>query len=95
MKDMLPLTPEEKAFVEQNMQLLKKFMFRYGLGTEHYGRLAVQFTQIAARYLREEQLRRFSFSTVAWMRLRTELSHIMREELRTPQLIPYEEQYDP
>ena len=95
MKDMLPLTPEEQAFVEQNMPLLKKFMFRYGLGTEHYGRLAVQFTQIAARYLREEQLRRFSFSTVAWMRLRTELSHIMREELRTPQLIPYEEQYDP
>ena len=95
MKDMLPMTSEEQAFVEENMQLLKKFMFRYGLGAEHYGRFAVHFTQIAARYLREEQLRRFSFSTVAWMRLRTELSHIMREELRTPQLIPYEEQYDP
>ena len=95
MKDMLPLTPEEQAFVEQNMPLLKKFMFSYGLGTEHYGRLAVHFTQIAARYLREEQLRHFSFSTVAWIRLRTELSHIMREELRKPQVVSFEEQYYP
>jgi len=95
MTGMMPLTPEEQAFVEQNMKLLNQFIRRYNLGTEHYGRLALQFTQIGVRYLREEELRRFSFSTVVWMRLRTELSHIMREELRAPQVISFEEQYYP
>ena len=56
MKDMLPLTPEGQAFVEENMPLLKKFMFRYGLGAEHYGRLAVQFTQIAENVVFLSQL---------------------------------------
>jgi len=92
---MMPLTPEEQAFVEQNMKLLSQFMRRYDLGPEYYGRLGLHFTQVAVRYLREKELRRFSFSTVVWMRLRTELSHIMREELRAPQVISLEEQYYP
>ena len=95
MNDMQPLTHEERTFVEQNMNLLNEFMCRYRLGSEHYGRLALHFTQVAVRYQREEQLRRFSFSTVVWMRLRTELSHIMREELRKPQVVSFEEQYYP
>ena len=95
MKDMQPLTPEERTFVEQNMKLLNEFMCRYRLRLEHYGRLALHFTRVAVRYKREEKLRRFSFSTVAWMRLRTELSHIMREELRKPQVVSFEEQYYP
>lgn len=89
------MTPEEQAFVEQNMNLLYQFVRRYDLGSEHYGRLALHFTKIAVRYLREEELRRFSFSTVAWMRLRTELSHIMREELRAPEVVSFEDQYYP
>lgn len=95
MTGIAPLTPEEQAFVERNMKLLIQFMRRYGLGSEYYGRLALHFTQIAVRYLREEELRRFSFSTVAWMRLRTELSHIMREELRAPEVVSFEDQYNP
>ena len=95
MIDMQPLTPEERAFVEQNMKLLNDFVCRYKLGAEHYGRLALHFTQVAVRYQREERFRRFSFSTVAWMRLRTELSHIMRERLKTPQVVSFEDQYYP
>ena len=95
MTGITPLTPEEQAFVERNLKLLNQFMRRYSLGLEHYGRLALQFTQIAVRYLREEELRRFSFSTVAWMRLRTELSHIMREELRAPEVVSFDDQYYP
>ena len=95
MTGITPLTPEEQAFVEQNLKLLNQFMRRYSLGLEHYGRLALHFTQIAVRYLREEELRRFTFSTVAWMRLRTELSHIMREELRAPEVVSFDDQYYP
>lgn len=95
MTGMMPLTPEEQAFVEQNLKLLNQFVRRYGLGSEYYGRLALQFMQIAVRYLREDELRRFSFSTVVWMRLRTELSHIMREEMRAAQVISFEDQYYP
>lgn len=91
MTGMTSLTPEEQAFVEQNMKLLNQFIRRYGLGSEHYGRLALHFTQVTVRYLREEELRRFSFSTIAWMRLRTELSHIMREELRAPEVVSFED----
>ena len=95
MTGITPLTPEEQAFVERNLKLLNQFMRRYSLGLEHYGRLALHFTQIAVRYLREEELRRFSFSTVAWMRLRTELSHLMREELRAPEVVSFDDQYYP
>ena len=95
MTGITPLTPEEQAFVERNLKLLNQFMRRYSLGLEHYGRLALHFTQIAVRYLREEELRHFSFSTVAWMRLRTELSHIMREELRAPEVVSFDDQYYP
>ena len=93
MTEMQPMTPQEQEFVEKNMKLLNQFMYRYGLGAEYSGRLTLHFTHVALRYLREEKLQRFSFSTVVWMRLRSELSHMMREGLRTPQIVSFEDQY--
>lgn len=81
----------ERAFAEQNIGLLHKFMKHYGLSPDYYGRLAVLYTRTAARYLHETDLQRLSFSTVVWLRLRTELSNSIREQLREPEIISLDE----
>jgi len=87
------LNAKERIFVEENIDLLHEFMKRYSLPQEHYGRLAIQFVRTAARYLQDSDLQQLSFSTVVWFRLRSELSHMLREDLKTPVIIPLEDCY--
>lgn len=89
------LEPHERAFAEQNIGLLHKFMRYYGLPPDYYGRLAILYTRTAARYLHEIELQRLSFSTVVWLRLRTELSNSFREQLREPEIVPLDEAHMP
>ena len=89
------LEANERAFAEQNIGLLHKFMKYYGLPPDYYGRLAILYTRTAVRYLHEPELQRLSFSTVVWLRLRTELSNSIRERLREPEIVPLDEAHIP
>ena len=45
---------------------------------------------MVVRYLTEEELRKYSFSTVVWYHLRSELSNYARDQFGKPQEIPIE-----
>ena len=75
-------------FVSANLRLLYKFMARYQVDEEYYSTLVVRFIRTAERYLSEEKLQKYEFSTIAWLNLRSELYEIYRKEnLRAP-LVP-------
>ena len=74
------LGPEEKAFAETNIGILFAFMRRYHLPEDYFGALAIAYVRFVARYLSEKEKYGYSFSTLVWQRLRSELSHLMRKE---------------
>jgi len=68
------------AFIEENMKLLYAFMLRYQLDDDFYGPLAIRFLRVAERYLLDEKLRRYRFSTIVWMNLRSEMFEQFRKD---------------
>ena len=66
-------------FITANLPLLYKFMARYQVDEEHLSILIIRFVRAAERYLTEEQLQRYEFSTIAWLNLRSELYEIYRK----------------
>ena len=74
---MKPLTPEQQAFAEEHHGLLLDFMAKHSLGDDYYD-------------LSEESLRKYSFSTVVWYHLRSELSNYARDQVGKLQEIPIE-----
>ncbi len=78
------LTEQERTFIEENLSLLYKFSAHYRIGEEYNSRLALRFTRVAVSYLSNADLQKYRFSTIAWMHLRSELSHILRENLQEP-----------
>ena len=87
---MKPLTPEQQAFAEEHHGLLLDFMAKHSLGDDYYDLLANRYLKVVIRYLSEEALRKYSFSTVAWYHLRSELSNYARDQVGKPQEIPIE-----
>ena len=85
------LTPQEQTFAAENHGLLISFMQRYQLDDELYGILSLRYLKTVHRYLTDPELKRYKFSTILWMNLRSELSHELRKASRTPVLIPLEE----
>ena len=65
-------------FVTANLRLLYKFMMRYQVDEEYFSALVVRFIRTAERYLSEDKLQRYEFSTIAWLNLRSELYEIYR-----------------
>ena len=63
---MKPLTPEQQAFAEEHHGLLLDFMAKHSLGDDYYDLLANRYLRVVVRYLSEEALRKYSFSTVVW-----------------------------
>ena len=76
------LGPEEKAFAEKNVGILFAFMRHYHLPEDYFGALAIAYVRFVGRYLSENEKYSYSFSTLVWQRLRSELSHILRKEQR-------------
>ena len=66
---MKSLTPEQQAFAEEHHGLLLDFMAKHSLGDDYYDLLANRYLKVVVRYLSEEALRKYSFSTVAWYHL--------------------------
>ena len=85
------LTVREQKFAEQHHGLLLKFMGEYHLNDDYYGALALRYLRTVQRYLSESSLRRYAFSTVIWLNLRSELSHIFRAERKAPVFVSLEE----
>ena len=85
------LSPEEQAFATEHHGLLISFMRSYHLDEEMYGALSIRYLKTVHRYLSEAQLRRYMFSTILWLNLRSELSHELRKANRMPRIIPLEE----
>ena len=61
---MPPLTPEQQAFAEEHHGLILDFMEKHSLDDDYYGLLAQRYLKVVVRYLTEEELRKYSFSTV-------------------------------
>ena len=80
------LSKEEQAFAAENYGLLIRFMQSYHLNDDYYGALAARYLSVVKRYLNQSELQKYSFSTILWMSLRSELSHFFRAEQRMPQL---------
>lgn len=87
---MKSLTPEQQAFAEEHHGLLLDFMAKHSLGDDYYDLLANRYLKVVVRYLSEEALRKYSFSTVAWYHLRSELSNYARDQVGKLQEIPIE-----
>ena len=87
---MKPLTPEQQAFAEEHHGLLLDFMAKHSLGDDYYDLLANRYLKVVVRYLSEESLRKYSFSTVVWYHLRSELSNYARDQVGKLQEIPIE-----
>lgn len=74
------LGPEEKVFAEKNIGILFAFMRRYHLPEDYFGALAIAYVRFVWRFLNQKEKPTYSFSTLVWQRLRSELSHIARRE---------------
>lgn len=79
---MPPLTPEQRAFAEDHHGLVIEFMKRHDLDDDYYGPLVHRYLKVVVRYLTEDQLRKYTFSTVLWYHLRSELHNYAREEAK-------------
>ncbi len=73
------LTPEQRAYAEAHHGLLIAFMEKHQLDPDYYGDLAQRYLKTVVRYLSEEKLQQYSFSTVVWYNLRSELTNIIRK----------------
>ena len=82
------LTPEESSFAELHHGLLVAFMYRYGLDDDSYGDLSYRYLKTVRRYLANDELHQYAFSTILWYDLRSELSHIIRKDRMRPASIP-------
>ena len=67
-------------FVVSHLRILYKFMVVYQVEEEHFSPLSIRFIRTAERYLNEESLKVYAFSTIAWMNLRSELFEIYRKD---------------
>ena len=74
-------------FVTANLRLLYKFMERHDVDEEYLSVLMIRFIRVAERYMSEDQLQRYEFSTIVWLNLRSELYEIYRKSRsRAPSL---------
>ncbi len=85
------LTPEEQAFATEHHGLLIRFMRSYQLDDELYGAMSLRYLKVVHRYLSEPELRKYKFSAVLWLNLRSQLSHELRKPKYHAEIVPWEE----
>lgn len=85
-----PLTPEQQAFAETHHDLILAFMHKHSLSADYYGMLAERYLKVVVRYLTDEELQRYAFSTVVWQHLRSELMNHARREMKHQAELPLE-----
>ena len=85
------LSPTEQAFAKEHHGLLICFIRTYQLDDDAYGMMSERYLKTVHRYLTNRRLRKYSFSTILWMSLRSELSHMLDQNARTPVFVPIED----
>lgn len=81
MKDSDRLTEQERAFAEQNHELIYKFLKRNNLPeSEFYSVAAWGYLKAVQRYHREPKLKEYSFSTIAWSSMRCRVGNKQRAD---------------
>lgn len=78
-RTMVPLSDAQQKFAEQNHGLLLKFLSETELDEDYYSILAERYLKTVVKYLESEDLQRYSFSTILWRNLRSELSNYLRK----------------
>ncbi len=95
MKKMHELTNEQKQFAEEHHTLVYKYLSNHELSIEEFYDVAIFGYLLAVQeYLENPDLSRFSFTTVAWLRMRNCIAKefIYRNRpKRKATLVPYEE----
>lgn len=67
MKPMEALTKAQQDFAAEHHQLIYKYLHSHGLNADDYYDVAVfGYLRACKRYLAEEALQRYSFTTIAW-----------------------------
>lgn len=76
---MKPLTGEQKHLAELNHDLVYKFLNENNLPeSEYYDVVIFGYLCAAQEYCENSKLKRYSFTTVAWKRMRREFSNHLR-----------------
>ena len=89
------LSPEEQQFAAEHHRLLLSFIRSYRIDEDMYGALALRYLKAVHRYLSTKKLRKYRFSTILWLNLRSELSHELRKTSRLPVYVPLDEETYP
>ncbi len=76
------LTPEQQNFAEEHHGLLLKFMGVHRLDDEYYGMLAERYVKTVKKYLETDELQQYTFSTILWYRLNSDLYKARRSKLK-------------
>ena len=86
-----PLTDAERTLVERYHNLIYRVMHDLHLGTEAdtdlYGEAALGLILAAQRYLADESLQKYRFTTIAYSRIRNALLRQRLRERKQPQRI--------
>ena len=85
------MTDRERTFAARNHGLLLRFMQMYSLDQEYYGQLSLRYLKTVRKYLIDSRLQHYSFSTILWWHLRSELNHIRRKHCKEPLIVHHEE----
>ena len=83
-----PLTDAERALAERYHNLIYRVMHDLHLGTEAdtdlYGEAALGLMLAAKRYMADESLQRYRFTTIAYSRIRNALLRQRHKERKAP-----------
>lgn len=72
------LTTQEAAFAAEHHDLIFRYILKKGLSEdEYYDVLVFGYLRSVRRYLRNEELRRYSFSSIAWRAMDSSYSHYL------------------
>lgn len=81
---MKPLTEEQRAFAEQNHDLIYSFLHHNHLPKdEYYDVVVFGYLRALQKYFEGARLHRYSFSTIAWKTMQSELSNYWKHQNST------------
>ena len=89
------MTPEQRKFAEDNYGLFLKFLSQFNLDDEYYTALIERYLRTAVQYCQNPRLQKFTFSTVLWKNLRSELHSYWQKLMRAPVIVAYDNCYRP
>lgn len=80
----ITLTPEQKEFAERNHGLIYSFLNKNHLSQDEYYDIVVfGFLRAVRRYFEEDNLKKYTFSTVAWRSMESDLGNHFKSLSRT------------